>query len=174
MDNTTALTFTMTAYTAMGNYKNGLFTVFLLLYCIIIILNSLLITVIYQNKALHQPMNLFSCMLSMNEIYGSTSLFPAIMFVLMSETHEIVVKWCMAQVYFLHTYASAEFTILAVMGYDRYVAICFPLHYYSIMSHSKIGKLVALAGLYPLIVFGCFYSLTLQLSFKVFYMKLKS
>ncbi|XP_034406413.1 olfactory receptor 52D1-like [Cyclopterus lumpus] len=165
MDNTTTLTFTMTAYTAMENYKHGLFTLFLLLYCIIIILNSLLITVMHQNKALHQPMNVFVCMLSMNEMYGSTSLFPAIMFVLMSETHEIVVKWCMAQVYFLHTYAAAEFLILAVMGYDRYAAICFPLHYHSIMSNSKIGMLVAFAGLCPLIVFACFYSLTLQLSF---------
>ncbi|XP_031713431.1 olfactory receptor 52D1-like [Anarrhichthys ocellatus] len=165
MDNTTVLTFTMTAYTVMENYKHGLFTMFLLLYSITIILNSLLITVIHQNKALHQPMNVFTCMLSINEIYGSTSLLPAIMVVLMSETHEVIVKWCMAQVYFLHTYAAAEFLILAVMGYDRYAAICFPLHYHSIMSNSKVAKLVALAGLYPLIVFACFYSLTLQLSF---------
>ncbi|XP_029304471.1 LOW QUALITY PROTEIN: olfactory receptor 52D1-like [Cottoperca gobio] len=165
MDNMTALTFTMTAYTAMENYKHGLFAVFLLIYFIILILNSLLITLIHQNKELHQPMNMFTCMLSINELYGSTALLPAIMAVLMSETHEIIVKWCMAQVYFLHTYATAEFCILAVMGYDRYAAICFPLHYHSIMSNSKISKLVALASLYPLIVFGCFYSLTLQLSF---------
>ncbi|XP_068456234.1 olfactory receptor 52D1-like [Clinocottus analis] len=164
MDNTT-LTFTMTAYTAMANYKHGFFTIFLLLYCVTILLNSLLITLIHQNNALHQPMNVFTCLLSINEIYGSTSLLPAIMVMLMSETHEMVVEWCMTQVYFLHTYASAEFLILAVMGYDRYVAICLPLHYTSIMSNSKIGKLVALAGLYPLILFGCFYSLTLQLSF---------
>ncbi|XP_054482378.1 olfactory receptor 52D1-like [Anoplopoma fimbria] len=165
MDNTTALSFTMTAYTVMENYKHGLFAVFLMLYSITIILNLLLITVIYQTKESHQPMNVFTCMLSINEIYGSTSLLPAIMTVLMSETHEITVKWCMTQVYFLHTYAAAEFFILAVMGYDRYAAICFPLHYHSIMSNSKIGKLVALAGLYPLIVFACFYSLTLQLTF---------
>ncbi|XP_035522792.1 olfactory receptor 52D1-like [Morone saxatilis] len=165
MDNTTALTFTMTAYSVMENHKYGLFTVFLLLYVVIITLNSLLITVIHQNKELHQPMNVFTCMLSINEMYGSTALLPAIMSLLMSETHEIPVKWCMTQIYFLHTYASAEFCFLAVMGYDRYVAICYPLHYHSIMSNSKIGKLVALAALYPMTVFGCFYSLTLQLSF---------
>ncbi|XP_070773777.1 olfactory receptor 52D1-like [Enoplosus armatus] len=164
MDNTT-LTFTMTAYAVMENYKHGLLTVFLLLYLTIIILNSLLITVIHQNNDLHQPMNLFSCMLSMNEIYGGSALLPIVMAMLISKTHEIPLKWCKAQVFFLHTYASAEFCILAAMGYDRYVAICYPLHYHSIMSNSKLGKLVACASLYPAVVFGCFYSLTLQLSF---------
>lgn len=165
MDNTTALTFTMTAYAVMENYKHGMFTVFLLLYLLTIMLNSLIIIIIHQHKELHQPMNVFTCMLSINEIYGSTALLPAILSVLISKTHEIPVKWCLAQVYFLHTYASAEFCVLAVMGYDRYLAICYPLHYHSIMSNSKISKLVALAVLYPIIVFGCYYSLTLQLSF---------
>ncbi|XP_023260468.1 olfactory receptor 52K1-like [Seriola lalandi dorsalis] len=165
MDNKTALTFTMTAYAVMENYKHWMFTVFLLLYLIIIILNIVLITVIHQNKELHQPMNVFSCMLSINEIYGSTALLPSVMAVLLSETYEISVKWCMAQVYFLHTYASAEFSILAVMGYDRYVAICYPLYYHSIMSNSKVVKLLALAGVYPIVVFGSFYSLTIQLGF---------
>ncbi len=165
MDNTTALTFTMTAYAVMDNHKHGMFTVFLLLYLIIIVLNSLFITIIHQNKELHQAMNVFSCMLSINELYGSAALLPAVMAVLISQTHEITVKWCVAQVFFLHTYAGAEFCILALMGYDRYVAICYPLHYHSSMSNSKIGKLVALASLYPIIVFACFYSLTLRLSF---------
>uniref|UniRef100_UPI0037E82865 olfactory receptor 52D1-like n=1 Tax=Semicossyphus pulcher TaxID=241346 RepID=UPI0037E82865 len=165
MDNTTTLTFTMTAYAVMENHKHGFFTLFLLLYLIIIILNSLFLTVIRRNKELQQPMNVFTCVLSVNEMYGSTAMFPAVMTLLMSDTYETSVKWCMAQVYFLHTYAIAEFFILAVMGYDRYVAICYPLHYHSIMTHSKIGKLVALASLYPLILFGCYYALTLQLSF---------
>ncbi|XP_053188269.1 olfactory receptor 52D1-like [Scomber japonicus] len=165
MDNQTSLTFTMTAYAVMENYKHGIFTVLLLLYLITIILNTLLIVVIHQNKKLHQPMNVFACMLSINEIYGSSALLPAVLSMLISETHEITVKWCIAQVYFIHTYGSAEFCILAVMGYDRYVAICYPLHYHSIMSNSKVCKLVAFASIYPLVLFMCFYSLTVQLSF---------
>uniref|UniRef100_A0A3Q0SEY3 Olfactory receptor n=1 Tax=Amphilophus citrinellus TaxID=61819 RepID=A0A3Q0SEY3_AMPCI len=165
MDNTTAVTFKMTAYAVMENYKHGLFSVFLLLYLVTLILNVLLISIIHQNKQLHQPMNVFTCMLSLNEIYGSTALLPAIIAVLVSKTHEVSVKWCMAQVYFLHTYASGEFCILALMGYDRYVAICYPLHYYSIMSYSKICRLIAFTGLYPFIVFLSLYSLTLQLRF---------
>ncbi|XP_030009340.1 olfactory receptor 52D1-like [Sphaeramia orbicularis] len=165
MDNRTALTFKMTAYAAFENHKYEFFVLFLLLYVITVFLNSLLITVIHQIKELHQPMNVFTCLLSLNELYGSTALFPATLSLLLSDTNEAAIKWCMAQVYFLHTYAGAEFCILAIMGYDRYIAICHPLHYHSIMSNSRVSKLVALTTLYPLIIFGCYYSLTLQLTF---------
>ncbi|XP_029957180.1 olfactory receptor 52K1-like [Salarias fasciatus] len=166
MDNTTSVTaFKLTAYESMDKYKHGMFCVFFLLYLAAVVLNSLLISVVHMNPELHHPMNVFACMLSVNEMYGSTALLPAIMALLISETHEVSAKWCSAQVYFLHTYAGGEFCILALMGYDRYVAICYPLHYHTNMSKSKICKLIALAGLYSLIVFGCFYSLTLQLRF---------
>ncbi|XP_047462335.1 olfactory receptor 52N2-like [Mugil cephalus] len=165
MDNMTAVTFKMTAYAVMENNKYEIFSTFLLLYLITIALNSLLISIIYHNKELHQPMNVFTCMLSINEIYGASALLPSLMAVLLSETHKVNIKWCISQVYFLHTYGCLEFCILALMGYDRYVAICYPLHYHNIMTNSKISKLIALASLYPLIVFGCFFSLTLQLRF---------
>ncbi|XP_071772723.2 olfactory receptor 52E4-like [Centroberyx gerrardi] len=165
MDNASVTTFTLAAYAVMENYKYVQFTVFLLLYFIIIILNIQLISVIYRQKELHQPMYVFTCFLSMNEIYGSTALLPATLGMLTSETYEITLKWCMAQIYFLHTYASIEFCVLAVMGYDRYVAICYPLHYHSIMSVSKVSRLVVLACLYPLILFATHFSLTLQLKF---------
>lgn len=165
MSNKTTLTFTMTAYATIGNYKYGLFVIFLLLYLLIMALNALLIFVIHQNKDLHQPMNIFTCLLSVNEMYGSTALLPSIMYFLMSSMYESSVKWCLAQVYFLHTYAASEFCILALMGYDRYLAICNPLHYCSIMSRSRTGKLVAFTVLYTMLLFACFYSLTLRLSF---------
>lgn len=165
MDNVTAETVKMTAYASMENIKYEMFSAFLLLYLITITLNALLISVVCHNKELHQAMNIFTCVLSINEIYGSSVLLPAVMAVLISETHRVATKWCIAQVFFLHTYGSLEFCVLALMGYDRYVAICFPLHYHNIMTSSKIIKLIALATLYPLIVFTCLFALTLQLRF---------
>lgn len=165
MNNETVLTFRMTAYAVLENYKHRLLVIFLLLYLLTLTLNSLLITIIQQNKDLHRPMNIFTCILSINEIYGSTALCPSVMSLLISKTYEIPGQWCLAQVYFLHTYASAEFCVLALMGYDRYLAICYPLHYHTTMSNSRISKLIALTVLYPSVLFGCYYSLTLQLSF---------
>lgn len=165
MDNTTVRTFTMTAYTVLKNYKSGIFTVFLLLYLLILTLNLVMLGLIHQTKELHQPMNVFTFLLCLNQVYGSTALLPAVMSLLLSTTHEIPVKCCLAQVYFLHTYASLEFCVLALMAYDRYLAICRPLHYHRIMSHSTMGKLIALSVVYPNVAFMCYYSLTLQLTF---------
>lgn len=164
MDNTTVLAFTLTAYAVMKN-KSGFFFLFLLLYLLIIALNVILLTVIQQNKKLHQPMNVFTFLLCFNELYGITAFLPPTMSMLLSKTYEIPVKYCLAQVYVLHTYASLEYSFLALMAYDRYLAICHPLHYHSIMSHSRVGKLIALSVAYPNIIFLCYYSLTLQLTF---------
>lgn len=163
--NNETFSFTMTAYATFGKSNYGFFVVFLLIYFLILALNSLLIIVIQQNKDLHQPMNVFTCLLSVNEIYGSTALVPSIMFCLISRVHKVSLRWCLAQVYFLHTYAASEFCILALMGYDRYLAICSPLHYHSTMSQSRMKKLVAFTVLYPFVLFGCYFSLTVQLNF---------
>lgn len=163
--NNETLTFTMTAYATFGNYNYGFFVIFFLMYLLILSLNSLLVIVIHQNKDLHQPMNVFTCLLSVNEMYGTTALLPSIMFCLLSRMYKISVRWCLAQVYFLHTYASAEFCILALMGYDRYLAICSPLHYHSTMSQSRMVKLVAFTVLYPFVIIGCYFSLSVQLRF---------
>ncbi|TWW74861.1 Olfactory receptor 51L1 [Takifugu flavidus] len=165
MDNTTVLTFTMTAYAVMKNYKSGIFTVFLLLYLLILTLNLVILMLIHQTKELHQPMNVFTFLLCLNQVYGSTALLPAVMALLLSTTYEMPVKCCLTQVYFLHTYASLEFCVLALMAYDRYLAICRPLHYHTIMSHSTMRKLVTLSVVYPNVAFLCYYSLTLQLTF---------
>ncbi|XP_077449172.1 olfactory receptor 52A5-like [Stigmatopora argus] len=83
-------------------------------------------------------------MLSFNELYGSSALSPLTMSILLSKTHEISVNSCIAQVYCLHTYAASEYCILALMGYDRYLAICYPLHYQTIMFPAKVNKLILL------------------------------
>ncbi|KAL1253019.1 hypothetical protein QQF64_017712, partial [Cirrhinus molitorella] len=69
-----------------------------------------------------------------------------------------------AQVYLLHTYAIIEFTILSVMCYDRYVAICHPLQYHSIMTITKVYKLIAFSWGYPLVTFALFFIMTLRLT----------
>ncbi|XP_036379232.1 olfactory receptor 142-like [Megalops cyprinoides] len=155
----------LTAFYEMEKLKYLYFVLFLFLYIIVIVMNFILIGVIYVDRTLHEPMYLFVCNLAFNELYGSTALLPPLLSNLLSHSHEVSLPCCQAQVFCLHTYAISEFTILAVMGYDRYIAICHPLQYHSIMSLSKVYKLIAFSWLYPLVAFGVLFALTLQLIF---------
>ncbi|XP_061105430.1 olfactory receptor 4B13-like [Conger conger] len=166
MDNVSTVTSVkLTGFYEMEDLKYLYFIIFLLAYITTVAENIILIVVIYVERALHEPMYIFLCNLAFNELYGSTALLPPILSNLMSNTHEVSLSSCQAQIYCLHTYAITEFTILAVMGYDRYVAICHPLQYHSIMSASKVCMFISFSWLYPLIAFGVFYSIALQLIF---------
>ena len=110
-------------------------------------------------------MYLFICNLAANNRYGSTALLPSLLNNLLSYSYEVSLTCCKLQIYCIHTYAIIEFTILAVMCYDRYLAICQPLHYHRIMSITKVCSLVAFSWLYPLVAFALFFTLTLRLTF---------
>ncbi|XP_018588040.2 olfactory receptor 52E8-like [Scleropages formosus] len=166
MENTSAVTsFMLTVYKEMEDLKYFYFTVFFLLYLLTLCLNILIIGVIYSEKSLHEPMYIFVCNLAVNEMYGSTSLIPSILGQLISCSQEISLGLCLAQIYCLHTYGFVEFSVLAIMSYDRYIAICHPLRYHIIMSSQKVNFLIALSWIYPLSAFGMYFILTTKLTF---------
>ncbi|XP_061105429.1 olfactory receptor 10R2-like [Conger conger] len=166
MENTSMVTSViLTTFYEMEDLKYLYVMIFLLVYLTIVAENVILIVVIYVHRALHEPMYIFVCNLSFNALYGSTSLLPPIMSNLVSKTHEVSLSCCQAQVFCLHTYAIIEFTILAVMSYDRYAAICHPLQYHTIMSVSKVFKCIVLSWLYPIIAFGMIFVRTVSLIF---------
>ncbi|XP_036379238.1 olfactory receptor 1509-like [Megalops cyprinoides] len=166
MENASVVTsLILTAYYDMEGLKYLYFITFLLLYIITIVLNFLLIVIICVDRALHEPMYVFVCNLAFNGLFGSTALLPPLLSNLLSHSHEVSVACCKAQVFCLHTYSSAEFALLTVMGYDRYIAICHPLQYHSIMSLSKVYKLIAFSWLYPVAAVAVIFSLTERLIF---------
>ncbi|XP_072518602.1 olfactory receptor 4B13-like [Salminus brasiliensis] len=165
MNASTLTTFIFDGYLVMDQQKPLYFTVFLLLYVAIVLLNSLLIAVIYSERTLHNPMYILVCHLSVNGIYGSSSLIPHLLFNLATQFYKISLANCLIQIFCLHTFNIIELTILAVMGYDRYIAICHPLHYHSLMSHRKLQILVIFMWVYPLITFLLYESLTIRLTF---------
>ncbi|XP_047463674.1 olfactory receptor 1-like [Mugil cephalus] len=154
----------LSQYRGMEDQMPVYFCIFLIIYIIIIVANLVLIGVIYREKTLHEPMYLLVCNLSVNELWGSTALLPALLVNMQSGTYEMSVSSCLIQTYAIHTYAIAEFGILAVMSYDRYVAICYPLSYHTIMSQ-RVVKLIVLMWLYPMLAFLSVFSFTLRLSF---------
>ncbi|XP_064158814.1 olfactory receptor 52L1-like [Anguilla rostrata] len=166
MENGSVVTsFILKAYTELEDHRYLYFTGFLLLIILLLFTNTVLITVIYIERGLHEPMYFFMCNLAVNGIYGSISLLPSILRYLMSHTYEISLTACLLQIFCIHTHAAVEFCILAVMGYDRYVATCRPLHYHQSMSHRKVWTLIALSWIYPNIIFGLYFILTVQRTF---------
>ena len=149
MNSTQVSYFTLAAYFDTGGFKYLYFIVILSLYVLIISANVLLVVVICSNRSLHEPMYLFLCSLFVNELYGSTGLFPFLLVQILSDIHTVSAPLCFLQIFSVHSYGAVEYLNLAVMSYDRYLAICYPLQYNTRMTHNKIAVLIALTWLYP-------------------------
>ncbi|KAM4627645.1 olfactory receptor 4B13-like [Polymixia lowei] len=98
---------------------------------------------------LHRPMYILLVNLALNGVIGSSSVCPTIMKHLIMEKQETSLEGCLTQVYFSHVYASCVYCILALMAYDRYVSICKPLQYHSIMTPTKVKLLLAVVYFIP-------------------------
>ncbi|MBN3299135.1 olfactory receptor 52E4-like [Amia ocellicauda] len=125
------------------------FALALLAYLLIIILNLTLITTIIIEKTLHEPMYIFLCNLCVNGLYGTAGLFPKLLADFLSDSHVISYAGCYLQIFIIYSSVLCEFTILTVMAYDRYVAICKPLQYNSIMTSQTISKFILVSWIFP-------------------------
>ncbi|XP_070832669.1 olfactory receptor 1M1-like [Chaetodon trifascialis] len=148
-NDTAASHFNLTMHVNLGLYRDPAFVFCFLLFAIIVSANLLIILIISQQRALHQPMYIFIAFLSANSLYGSTGFFPRFLMDLLSDTHLISRPACFTQIYVIYTYASYEMTILSIMAYDRYVAVCHPLHYHSKMTSKTVCRLAAFAWISP-------------------------
>lgn len=162
-NNTLPFYFNFTMFVNIGQYRFIAFTFCLLLYIFIVSANLLMILVISQYRTLHQPMCMFVALLSANSLYGSTGFFPRFLMDLLSDTHWISRSACFTQIYVIYSYASNELTILSAMAYDRYMAVCHPLHYHSKMSSKIVILLSMLAWVYPALILTAVMFLTAQL-----------
>ncbi|XP_010742591.1 olfactory receptor 4E2 [Larimichthys crocea] len=144
--------FSLGAYFDTGVFKYLYFLFTLIFFLSIISANVFLIVVICMNRSLHEPMYIFLCSLFMNELYGSTGLFPFLLIQILSDVHTVSVPLCLLQIFCLYSYGGIEFLSLAVMSYDRYLAICHPLQYNTLMTWNKIAMLTALIWCYPFVM----------------------
>ncbi|XP_068115039.1 olfactory receptor 5B21-like [Hyperolius riggenbachi] len=110
------------------------FIAFLVIYLIIIFGNASIFTIISCNSHLHTPMYFFLMNLSVIDIVYTSSILPKILNILASRNTTIPFWGCIYQMYFFLAMACAEVLLLSAMAYDRYVAICHPLHYVILMS----------------------------------------
>eukprot|EP00079_Xenopus_tropicalis_P030306 XP_012826165.2 PREDICTED: olfactory receptor 8G1-like [Xenopus tropicalis] len=119
-----------------------LFLVFLLIYLMTLTGNLLILLLIFTDSHLHTPMYFFLGTLACMDLCSSSVTVPRMLFDLLTDTGFISLPACITQFYFFIFFALSEVSVLAVMSYDRYIAICRPLHYMQIMSWKVCVDLV--------------------------------
>ncbi|XP_074077101.1 olfactory receptor 6M1-like [Macrotis lagotis] len=123
------------------------FLIFLSAYLITIWGNSLIIILIWVDYRLHSPMYFFLSHLSFSEMLTTTCAVPKMLVDFLSEEKTISFAGCCTQSYFYFLSGCTEFILFAVMSYDRYIAICSPLQYPTIMTWPLCVRLVILSWL---------------------------
>ncbi|XP_017509235.3 olfactory receptor 5K1-like [Manis javanica] len=132
--NSTRTEFILIGFTDHPELKIILFVVFLTIYLITMVGNLGLVALIYMERRLHTPMYIFLGNLALMDSCCSCAITPKMLENFLSKDRMISLRECMAQFYFLCLAETADCFLLAAMAYDRYVAICRPLQYHTMMS----------------------------------------
>ncbi|ELV10108.1 olfactory receptor 958 [Tupaia chinensis] len=120
-----------------------LFVVFLTFYLCTLLGNLLILVAVVSDTHLHTPMYFFLCNLSVLDIGFSSVSTPKMLANLLVRSQVISLGGCMSQVFFYHFLGSTECFLYTVMAYDRFAAICYPLHYTIIMNRRVCALLAA-------------------------------
>ncbi|XP_063289864.1 olfactory receptor 5AR1-like [Pelobates fuscus] len=134
--------FTVQGFSDLPYLQLPLFITFLSAYLIIVFSNLLIFTSIVLFSHLHTPMYIFLCNLSAIDISYTSTILPKLLAMLLTQCKSISFLDCFIQMYFFLSFACTEVLLLAAMAYDRYVAICHPLHYSILMSPKHCARLV--------------------------------
>ncbi|XP_065143815.1 olfactory receptor 5AC1-like [Paramisgurnus dabryanus] len=142
------------------------FLFFLIFYIIVMVMNCGMVILIAGQKSLHEPMYLLFCNLTFNDMFGNSITVPRLLLDLLRLPSERTISYaeCAVQAFSTHTYATTSHTILMTMAFDRYVAICNPLRYTTIMSNKMVITLSASAWGVALFFVAILLGLTLRLN----------
>ncbi|XP_052588290.1 olfactory receptor 4L1-like [Peromyscus californicus insignis] len=141
----TVTEFILVGFSGGWKLQTLFFVTFSLIYFATVVGNILIIVTVTANAALHSPMYFLLGNLSFLDMGLSTVTTPKMIRDLLAEHKSISVWGCMAQMFFMHFFGGAEMTLLIAMAFDRYVAICKPLHYRIIMSQRLLNTFVILS-----------------------------
>ncbi|XP_071328551.1 olfactory receptor 4C12-like [Trachinotus anak] len=140
---------TLGGHVEVPKYKYLYFITFFIAYILIICSNSTIVYLIWIHQNLHEPMYIFIAALLINTVLLSTNIYPKLLIDFLSEKQIISYKACVLQYFMCYALGSSEFLMLSAMACDRYVSICKPLQYSTIMRKTTIIVFLALAWLFP-------------------------
>uniref|UniRef100_A0A8D2JF53 Olfactory receptor n=1 Tax=Sciurus vulgaris TaxID=55149 RepID=A0A8D2JF53_SCIVU len=164
LENQTVAEFVLLGFYDIPELHFLFFIVFTVVYAFIVIGNMLIIVVVISSQRLHTPMYFFLANLSLLEILYTSTVVPKMLEGFLQEA-AISVTGCLLQFFIFGSLATAECFLLAVMAYDRYLAICYPLRYPLLMGPRWCLGLVVTAWLSGFMVDGLVVVLMAQLRF---------
>ncbi|XP_031240346.1 LOW QUALITY PROTEIN: olfactory receptor 52D1-like [Mastomys coucha] len=122
------------------------------MYFITVMGNCTILLTISMERSLHKPMFLLLFFLALTDFGMSTTTIPKVLCIFWFGQSQISFAGCLVQLFFIHSISAMQSSVLMTMAFDRYVAICKPLRYSTILSNSRIG-LIGLASLVRAILF---------------------
>ncbi|NXO79509.1 OR6Y1 protein, partial [Sitta europaea] len=162
---TKVMYFILLGFPATGELQLLLFSALLLAYLLTLLENFLIILTIRNNRSLQTPMYFFLGNLSFLEIWYVSVIQPKMILDVLSADKGISFPGCLTQLHFFVTLVCTEYVLLAVMAFDRSVAICSPLRYPLIMEHRFCAQLIAGCWMCGLTTSSIKLSFIAQLSF---------
>ncbi|XP_028992684.1 olfactory receptor 142-like [Betta splendens] len=145
MDNESDVTYIiLDGYVEDHKYRYVYFVILITAYALILCSNSTIVGLIWTHRSLHEPMYIFIAALLINSVLFSSTIYPKLLKDILSETQVVLLPTCLLQFFIIYFLASSEFLLLAAMAYDRYVSICQPMLYPTIMKRSTVSVLLGL------------------------------
>ncbi|XP_061072281.1 olfactory receptor 52H1-like [Conger conger] len=128
-------------------------------YCLILLCNTMLVITIALHSTLHKPMHIILFNLPINDMVGASAFFPQFISSILAQKRSISYPACVVQATLIHLYGMGSLLILSVMAYDRYIAICCPLRYNSIMTNSNLVKIITIMWLIDFVMIAVIFAL---------------
>ncbi|XP_072770483.1 olfactory receptor 10J4-like [Nerophis lumbriciformis] len=140
---------TLGGFVDMDKYRYIYFVILLTLYILIFCTNCTIISLIWIHRNLHEPMYIFIAALSLNSLLFCTVIYPKLFIDVLSQKQTISHSACTFQYLLYCSSGLSDFLLLSAMSYDRYVSICKPLQYQTIMGKRTVIVLLTLAWFLP-------------------------
>ncbi|XP_072455500.1 olfactory receptor 7A10-like [Notamacropus eugenii] len=157
--------FLLLGFSEKPEQEMPLFGLFLSIYMVTVVGNLLIMLTIGSDSHLHTPMYFFLSNLSLVDLCLVSTTVPKMLGNILVHSKAIPYAGCLAQMYFFMVFTCMDNLLLTMMAYDRFVAICHPLHYVSIMNPQLCGLLILLSWTVSLLISLLHSMMAMQLSF---------
>ncbi|XP_067348673.1 olfactory receptor 51F2-like [Channa argus] len=135
------------------------------IYIMTVVGNSFLLAVIYLVNSLHTPKYMIVFNLALTDLFGSTALIPKVLDTFLFDRREIVYEACLSYMFFVFFFGGVQSVTLVALAFDRFIAICFPLRYHSIVTKPTVASLLLFMWVFLLSITAAAVGLIDRLSF---------